>query len=440
MILVAPSAISIAGSGVALAAEPSTKNSAFSFSIPNSITGLIDATSKAWRGKAAKPQYSRTRFVIGLEGAAKFQVFSLSRPNRVVVEIPNVKLLLPSQPRDAKSGLITSFRSGVAAKNKVRIVINVAAPVIVENTLLMKTAVGQSGHVLSLDIVPVVQRSRAVVLAAMKSRVSGLGAGGVATFRLMQPPSPRPAQTSKQLRARSFKPVIVIDPGHGGRDSGAEKYGVQEKDAVLAFSLMLRAKLMATGRYRVLMTRNKDVFVTLNGRRKFADKNKAALFIAVHADYASTNASGATVYSLRERVARRLKLSAKRDVTRNALGSTERRALHASAPGARIVRGILADLASREVDVTRHRTDLFTKAVIRQMGKSTLLRSQPHRSAAFKVIKTAKMPSVLIELAYVSNRRDARRLQSRRWRSKVSGSIVLAVDNYFSHSLSRVPM
>ena len=98
---------------------------------------------------------------------------------------------------------------------------------------------------------------------------------------------------SPQVRALSmYKPVIVLDPGHGGDDTGAQRNGTVEKNVVLAFSLMLRDKLNATGRYKVLMTRETDVFVELNKRREFAEHNQAALFVAVHADYAQSKARG----------------------------------------------------------------------------------------------------------------------------------------------------
>ncbi|HUS98079.1 MAG TPA: N-acetylmuramoyl-L-alanine amidase [Hyphomicrobiaceae bacterium] len=428
-------AILLAAPQLAQAAEPPNGEPTSTFS----ISGFIKATSRALGVGGNTPRYQPTRFIIGLDKPGKFQVFSLTHPNRVIIEVPNVGLTLPTLNSSDTNGLVTSLRSGVAAADKVRIVLNVAAPVIVKNSNLSPVSGGHGAQELSIDIVPVTNRSVAEIKQALKERIGGLGGTGISSFNF-QPPSPRPAQTPKQLRARSFKPVIVIDPGHGGHDSGAQKYGVNEKDVVLAFSKTLRDKLLATGRYRVLMTRSTDEFISLDDRREFADENKAALFIAVHADYASTNASGATIYSLRERVAKSLKRSAKKEVARNALGERELKAMHASMPGTQIVKGILSDLAEREVEVTRHRTDIFTKAVVHEMGTTTEMRSQPHRSAAFRVIKTAKMPSVLIELAYVSNRRDARRLQSTTWRNKVSQSIATAVDSYFANSLSRVPM
>src|SRR6185295_17595278 len=111
------------------------------------------------------------------------------------------------------------------------------------------------------------------------------------------------------------RPVIVIDPGHGGDDSGATRFGTIEKNVVLSFSLKLREKLDTTGRYKVLMTRDKDVFIPLEERREFAERHQAALFIAIHADYtARASARGATIYSLRPQVADVLRRSAEAEM------------------------------------------------------------------------------------------------------------------------------
>jgi N-acetylmuramoyl-L-alanine amidase len=236
--------------------------------------------------------------------------------------------------------------------------------------------------------------------------------------------------------AKSYKPLIVIDPGHGGYDSGAEKNGTVEKDVVLAFGKSLRDKLIATGHYRVLMTRETDVFVPLDDRRAFAEKHQAALFIAVHADYARSQARGATIYSLRESVADSLRRSAKGDVPSNVMSRAELTALQRSGD-ADAVRRILSDLIESEVDITKERTGVFTRSVIEYMGQSTSLKDNPDRSAVFRVLKTAQVPAVLIELAYVSNAEDARLLKSDSWRDKVSDSIMEAIDNYFSNQKAK---
>ena len=373
--------------------------------------------------------FQRTRFVVELERPTEFDVYSLVNPNRVVLQLPAMRMNVPQISRKTKGGLVTAVRGGRSAPGRTSIVIQVAAPVVVENAVVEPHADGQSAQ-LRLDIVPSAAIRRAAQVPGFNDRVSSLGAIG------LQPPVPRKAETTNQRNARTYKPLIVVDPGHGGYDSGAKKNGVLEKNAVLAFGLLLREKLLATGRYRVRMTRDTDVFIKLGDRRKFAERNKADLFISVHADYARSSASGATIYSLRKRVAERLKRSARRSM---ATRLPELKRMKASASADRALRGILADLARRDVDHTSHQTNLFTETVIKHMGRSTDLRKRPHRSAAFKVLRTAKMPAVLIELAYVSNRRDARRLQSRSWRNKVSKSIVKAVDNYFDEA-ARLPM
>ena len=384
---------------------------------------------------------TRTRFIIGLDKPCEFQVTSLSNPNRVVVELPAVRIQLPPSNKAGPVGLVKSFHGGIAGEGTSRIIINVTKPVIVHRAAVETSDDGKA-HRLALEIAAVpgaAPITKPQTVASSKkppilAERSNLGAGDV------QPPLPRPALHPDLRAASAFKPIIVIDPGHGGHDSGAKKNGAVEKEVVLAFSKILRDNLEATGRYKVLMTRATDIFVTLDERRAYAERNKANLFIAVHADYARSKASGATIYSLRESVAKRLKKSAKRSVSKTILSKQEKAKLLKAGSDTGALRSILTDLAKRELDVTRQRTDMFSRSVIKYMGTSTNLRNDPHKTAAFRVLKTAQFPSVLIELAYVTNKEDAARLQSDTWRSKVSKSIVSAVDKYFSAPGARVPM
>jgi N-acetylmuramoyl-L-alanine amidase len=162
--------------------------------------------------------------------------------------------------------------------------------------------------------------------------------------------------------------------------------------------------------------------------------------VAVHADYAQPKARGATIYSLREGVANSLQRSARGEVSEHVLSDTQLAAVKNAQGDIGTVREILADLARREVDINRDRTSVFVKSIIEYMGGSTNLKDNPDRSAAFAVIKSAKVPSILVELGYVTNEADAEQLKSEAWREKVSGSIVTAIDNYFSHQLARLPM
>ncbi len=389
--------------------------------------------------RSAQPSQPPVRFVIGLERATEFQVFSLGNPDRVIVELPDVTMQLPMISGDQPVGLVKSVRGGQTAPGKSRVVIDVTAPVVVEKAMMERGSDGKTSR-LVIDIVAAgASKSAAAptspLAKSMRAGASGLGAIGV------QPPAPKAAQRPDPRTQNIYRPLIVLDPGHGGHDSGAQKFGTVEKDVVLAFGKVLRDKLVASGRYRVLMTRDTDSFVDLDERREFAEKHKAALFIAIHADYASTSANGATIYSLRESVAESLKRSARGAVRERVLSGKELSPIKSEANGeAGVVKGFLADLAQREVDANKDRTNVFAQSVIEFMGKSTTLRDNPDRSAAFRVLKTAQVPAVLIELAYVSNQQDAQNLRSEEWQRKVTDSIMTAIDNYFADQSTRVPM
>jgi N-acetylmuramoyl-L-alanine amidase len=390
---------------------------------------LADASPKP---APAAPLVPRTRFVIGLDRKAEYQVFSLANPNRVVVEFPDVKFQLPAQSDNTAVGLVRSFRGGLAAPGKTRVVIDVTQPVIVESAKIEKEASG--AYRLALDILPVEAALKTSGKKSLTPAPLGLGAVG------LQPPTPKRAESPKMRAAKAFKPVIVLDPGHGGMDSGATKFGTVEKDVVLAFAHVLREQLEATGRYKVLMTRDKDIFIELDERRAFAERNNANLFIAVHADYAGTKAHGATIFSLRDGVAKDLERSASNNAGDNVLSDHDANPVKQASGDVDAVRNILTDLAERDVKLTHERSSVFAKTVIENMGESTTMRTEPDQQAAFRVLKTAQFPSVLIELAYVSNKEDANNLKSDEWREKVSESIVNSVDNYFSNQLARMPM
>lgn len=406
---------------------------AVSGGITSAIANQPTTTPPAVVAQDVAANKSRTRFVIMLERNVEYQVSSLQNPNRVVVDLPDVKVQLPSISGDKPVGLVKSFRGGLAAPGKMRIVIDVTGPVVVERAVLDPAKDGRPAR-LALEIIP-------ADLAKQGSPKKPLPPASLAGLSTVQPPLPKPAERPEARAARTFKPVIVLDPGHGGHDGGAVRNGAIEKEVVLAFGHVLRDKLNATGRYKILMTRDTDKFVPLAERREFGERNKAALFIAIHADYAGSSARGATIYSLRDNVAAELRRSARGEVVntllndndvRNKLRQTEERDNGA-------VRGMLADLAQMEVEVTKRRTSLFARSVIEFMGETTNMMSNPDRSAAFAVLRTAKVPAVLIELAYVSNKQDAAQLKSDQWRAKVADSIVTAVDNYFSHQIASNP-
>jgi N-acetylmuramoyl-L-alanine amidase len=387
-----------------------------------------EATGTALNGDSA-----RTKFIIALEKPVEFQVSALTGPNRVLVDLPNVRLQLPPQPGATPVGLVRAFRSGLSSPDNARIVIEVIGPVIVAKSVIEKNR--DKTARLVLEIIPAqsspLAEAASAKRTAMQTNAFGLGAPG------LQPPLPKPAVPPQIQALRSSKQVIVIDPGHGGDDTGAEKNGIVEKNVVLAFGLKLRDKLNATGRYKVLMTRERDEFVELHARREFAERHRASLFVAVHADYAQSRARGATIYSLRESIAHALQRSARGEAAGNVLSDKELAAVRRVEGDVGAVKEILADLARLEVERNREHTSVFVKSVITYMGESTSLKDNPDREAAFVVIKSAKVPSILIELGYVTNEEDAELLKSDKWRERVSTSIVTAIDNYFSHQMAR---
>jgi N-acetylmuramoyl-L-alanine amidase len=361
----------------------------------------------------------------------------------VVVQVSETKLRLPDQPKAAPIGLIKSFQAGLAGTDRSRVIIYVTEPVIVSSARIEKAS-GNNQHLVVeiASFTPVTASvnqpvKQVAATPSMSPPPFALGAAG------LQPPLPRPAVSPDVLAQRAFKPIIVIDPGHGGHDSGAMKNGAVEKEITLAFSKILAKKLNETGRYKVLMTREEDVFIPLGDRVAFGEKHKAALFIAVHCDYADTGstASGATIYSLRESVADSLRRSTRDDVADDVKSEVEKlKKAGGGSDDVSSVKSILADLAEREVDATADRTSIFARTVIENMGASTAMRNKPDQQAGFRVLKTAQFPSVLIELAYVTNKQDAANLQSDAWRDKVTSSIMTAIDNYFSNQVAQVPM
>jgi N-acetylmuramoyl-L-alanine amidase len=390
-------------------------------------------TSKAPGKEAppAAPQTTRTRFIVGVERPVEFKVSALTHPNRVLIDLPSIRLELPSPPGKTPVGVVKSFQHGLSAPGRLRIVIEVTGPVVIERSALEKSPDGKSDS-LVVDIVAVAETAGAT---EVRSGARGLGAAG------LQPPVPKPAVSRHKRAAASCKPVIVIDPGHGGEDSGARKWGTAEKNVVLSFSLKFREKLEATGRYRVLMTRDTDVFVPLDERRLFAERHRAALFIAIHADYAArASARGATIYSLRPHVADALRRSAERESADRVLSGTEMAPLKKArgiAPAEDgTVKNILADLAHRDIELTKARTNVLARSIIDFMGSTTNLMGNPDRNAAFHVLKTAKVPAILLELGYLTNEADAQQLKSDQWRDRVSSSLVTAIEEYFRNEVA----
>jgi N-acetylmuramoyl-L-alanine amidase len=217
----------------------------------------------------------------------------------------------------------------------------------------------------------------------------------------------------------------VIDPGHGGVDPGATGVsGILEKDIVLQVSRGVAENLRAGGKYKVIMTRDEDIFLSLKARRAFARKNRADLFISVHADAApASGARGASVYTLSEQAS---------DREAEALARSENQAdIIAGVDLGKepdIVTSILIDLAQRQ---TNNQSAQFAQILIPELHTVGSLTLRTHRFAGFQVLKSVDVPSVLIELGFLTNAEDESAMRGNRWRRNMAVAISRAVDAYF---------
>jgi len=228
------------------------------------------------------------------------------------------------------------------------------------------------------------------------------------------------------------RPVVVIDPGHGGIDTGTRAPdGLEEKVIVLDFAMLLRDKIEKTGKYRVVLTRSDDTFIPLNERVRLARSHQAQLFISIHCDALAKGegeAQGATVYTMSDKAsdseaAKLADQENKADVIAGVDLSSE----------AEDIADILIDLAQRE---TKTFSVHFARTLVGQLKVSARLHKHPLKSAGFIVLRAPDVPSVLVELGYVSNEQDLKQLTSDAWRSKVGDTIVHAINMFFATRLA----
>jgi N-acetylmuramoyl-L-alanine amidase len=332
----------------------------------------------------------------------------------VVIDLPQVSFQFPAHAGERGRGLVKAFRYGLVMPGGSRIVLDTTGPVRVDKSFVLDATGGQPAR-LVLDLVPMT-RDAFLRAEAVDNRL--------ARTKPTEKPTPHKAAPDGDPR-----PVIVLDPGHGGIDTGthAPGNGETEKGLVLDFALMLRDKLDKSGKYRVLLTRSDDSFVPLVDRVRFARARSAQLFISIHCDALARGegeAEGATVYTLSDHAS---------DAEAARLADAENRADVisgvdlSSEPGD--IAGILIDLAQRE---TKTFSLQFAKDAVAALRSAARLHKHPLKSAGFKVLKAPDVPSVLIELGYVSNRQDLKELMSQSWRGRAGDAIVQAVNNYFT--------
>jgi N-acetylmuramoyl-L-alanine amidase len=368
----------------------------------------------------------QTRFILDLDKAIQFRAFALADPYRVIVDLPQVNFQLPAGAGGAGRGLVKAFRYGVVMPGGSRIVFDLTGPARIAKSYVLEAANGQPPR-LVLEFEEV-DRTAFVQSLAPESRPElrpAIAEANAAVARADAPAAP-PSPPDKRL-------VIVIDPGHGGADNGTEAGGgdIMEKNLVLGFGLALRDRIEKSGKYRVVMTRTDDTFIPLGDRVKIARSESAALFVSIHADALKRgegDAQGATIYTLSDKAT---------DSEAERLADTENKSDAIGgvslADEPTEVADILIDLVQRETKTFSNR---FARMLMGEMKNTVRMHKHPLKSAGFRVLKAPDVPSVLVELGYVSNKADLEHLVSENWRSRTVGSMAQAIDAFLAKRLA----
>ncbi len=360
------------------------------------------------------------RVVIELSDTTDFRAFVMQSPNRLIVDMPSFAWKTGQIQKPATLA-IKDVRFGELGGGLSRIVIETGDPVMIKAAFMLPRQGNQPDR-LVIDFTRTTQANMTAALA----QVHGPLQGQLPTQDVGSQRTPPRTATPQPLNAAQ-KPLIIIDPGHGGQDPGARgANGTYEKNIVLAVGLELKKQLEESGKYAVRMTRDKDVFIPLRGRVQFARKNGGDLFISLHADSIRDDmVTGASVYTLSETAS---------DAETAKLADRENKS--------DVIAGI--DLSGQEEDVANILLDLATRdtmnqskflantVVVTMSGRGIKTLERPHRSAGFAVLKAPDIPSILVEMGYLTNRSEVARLSSPEHRKKIAGTLKASVDAYFA--------
>lgn len=370
--------------------------------LPNVIDIRVTATA------------DRARLVVDLASRTEFSFVSLSEPDRLAIDVRAGTFSVPEPSGEpAETELVSSYLVEQAAPDRVRTTLTLSAPVQVQQAYVLDPFEDQPAR-LVVDIIPAdaetfaanVERDRETSSVVAEATAESTPAGS----------SELPLAT---------KPLVVLDPGHGGIDSGAEApNGVREKDIVLAFTLRLQELLVESGRFDVALTREDDTYLRLEERVELARSNKADIFLSIHADsFQQPEIRGASVYTRDENAT---------DVLDKVLADTENKsdviagfAMPQMAPE---VVDILLDLMRREMRVQSY---VAAQSIVHQLEPSVALRRFPVRQADFFVLQAPDVPSVLIELGFLSNEGDIANLMQADWRDRTAEAIARGISTYF---------
>lgn len=367
---------------------------------------------------------NRTRFVVDLDHAVDVSVFLLADPARVIVDLPEIAFRFGPNVGKEGRGLINAFRYGQFAAGKSRIVLDAREPLLVERSFVVPPTDGQPARL----VIDLVKASREEFQRAVERDARTLQRPRTTSLNVARPLPGEPT--------RSELPLVVLDPGHGGLDAGASAPdGTPEKTITLDIARLVKTVLEASGKVRVLMTRDSDSFVSLPERVRFARERQAALFLSLHADSLARNpfgaaaVQGASIYTLSETASdQEAAAYAERENKSDQIAGVE------LPPDTNDVADILFDLMHRE---TKNFSVHFAKLLVDDLKPEVKLVRNPHRFAGFRVLRAPDVPSALLELGYLSSKDDVRLLMTSEWRDKVAARIAHAILTFVATSQVR---
>lgn len=352
----------------------------------------------------------RVRVVLSFDGEPEPRWFLLRSPHRLVIDLPKTQFAL--DPKELKArGLVANVRYGQVSESASRLILESKGPFVVERVDIVPNEAAH-GYRLVADLAAASPKAFEEALAVQAQTTGSTQA------------TPKDERLGLRTGRDGQRFTIVIDPGHGGVDGGAAgPSGTVEKDITLTFATELRDALRADGRYNVVMTRENDEFLRLDDRVRIAREHEADLFISIHADTIRLKGiRGATVYTVSEKAS---------DAEAQALADREN--LSDQLAGIAVeednqeVADILVDLIRRE---THNFSMRFARSLVGELSTTVGLINNPHRFAGFKVLKAPDVPSVLLELGYLSNAKDEQQLKSAEWRAKAATSVSRAIEMF----------
>ncbi len=393
------------------------KDIAFLFCFFTTLLFAINSFGASKQNQVTKilitKQTNKTQFKFKLQKPVKYKVFTLSNPKRLVVDFN--KSILTTNVKNLTNPLFSSIRNSLNNQGRLRIVFDLKSSIKIQNSSIIKDK--NNKYYLAINLLPKNQKLSKKTPAKAPKYVDQI-------TRLLDKETGVVKYIVKKTKAR---PIIIIDSGHGGKDPGTiGRYArSKEKYVTLGYARELKRQLDKTKKYKVFLTRNKDYFIPLNERVGIARRMKANLFISLHAD-SSTNreTSGLSIYSLSETSSdKQAELLARKENKSDIVGGAN----FSNTSG-----DILKTLINLSQRSTMNDSAKFAEIVIKSIKKNNIETLQKtHRFAGFRVLTAPDVPSVLIELGYLSNKREERKLNSLIHKRKVSRALVEAIEKYF---------